>query len=93
MKFRSTLVLALIFFALGAYLYLIEFERAEEETKKKTLFSFETDEVTKVELTYPDRQIIVQKKDGSWQLTAPIEAAADTVAVDNLVQAVADCEV
>jgi Domain of unknown function (DUF4340) len=93
MRFRSTLVLAIIFFALGAYLYFVEFQRAEEEAKKKTLFSFETEEVTKVELTYPDRQIVVQKEDGSWQLTAPIEAAADKVAVDNLVRAVADCEV
>lgn len=93
MRFRSTLLLALVFFALGAYLYFVEFERAAEETKKKTLFSFKPEEVTKVELTYPDRQIIVQKEDGSWRLTAPVEAAADKVAVDNLVRAVANCEV
>lgn len=93
MKFRNTLLLAIVFFALGAYLYLVEFKRAAEEAEKQTLFSFEPDEATKVELTYPDRQIIVQKQDGSWRLTAPIEANADNVAVDNLVRAIADCEV
>lgn len=93
MRFRNTFLLALIFVALGAYLYFVEFERAAEEAKKKTLFSFKPKEVTKVELTYPDRQIVVQKEDGAWRLTAPIEAAADKVAVDNLVRAVADCEV
>jgi len=93
MRFRSTLLLAIVFFALGGYLYFVEFERAEEEAKKKTLLSFESGEVTKIELIYPDRQITVEKADGSWRLTSPVEAAADNIAVDNLVQAVAECEV
>jgi Domain of unknown function (DUF4340) len=93
MRFRSTLILAILFFALGGYLYFVEFQRAAEESKKKTLFSFDTDAVTDVKLAYPDREINLKRNDGTWQITAPIEAAADETAVKNLVRAIADCEV
>ena len=93
MRFRTTLILALVCAGLGAYLYFVEFERAEEEGKKKTLFTFEANDVTGVTLTYPDREIALKRADGTWRLAAPIEAAADDTAVDNLVRAIADCEV
>lgn len=93
MRFRTTLILALLCAGLGAYLYFVEFERVEEEGKKKTLFTFETDAVTGITLTYPDREITVKRSDGAWRLTAPIEAAADDTTVDNLVRAIAECEV
>jgi hypothetical protein len=93
MRFRSTLVLALVFAALGAYLYLVEFERAAHEADKKTLLSFETSDVKSVTLEYPDRKITVERAADDWKITAPIEAKADKVTVDNLVRAIADCEV
>jgi hypothetical protein len=93
MRFRSTLVLAVVFLVLGVYLYFVEFRRAAEEGAKETLFDFEVDEVQSVTLAYPDRTITVRRQDGKWKLTAPIEAAADDTVVDNLLNAVANCEV
>jgi hypothetical protein len=93
MRFRSTLVLALLFVALGAYVYLVEFKRAEEEEKKETLFTFETDDVTAVALVYPDRTIEMRRADGTWRLTTPLDADADQASVDNLIRAIAECEV
>lgn len=93
MRFRSTLILALLFLGLGVYVYFVEFEKAAKEGEKQTLLDFAADDVARVTLTYPDREIVVERKDGAWKLTAPIEAAADETAVTNLVRAVADCEV
>jgi hypothetical protein len=93
MRFRNTLVLALIFAALGAYLYLVEFQRAAHEGEKQTLFSFDTADVKSVTLEYPDRKITVERADGDWKITAPIQDKADKVTVDNLVRAIAECEV
>ncbi len=93
MRFRNTLILALVFVALGAYLYFVEFQRAAEEKKKKTLFTFESDAVSAVTLTYPDREIALRLTDGAWRIATPIDAAADETAVKNLVRAIAECEV
>lgn len=93
MRFRSTLILAVVFLGLGAYLYFVEFERAEQEAKPKRLFTFAADDAVKVALKFPDREIVAQKTDGTWRLTAPLEAAADETTVKNLLRAVAECEV
>ena len=44
-------------------------------------------------LVYPDRELHLAKDDGGWNITAPLEARADTTAVDNLVNAVNQAEV
>jgi Domain of unknown function (DUF4340) len=93
MRFRSTLILALVFLALGVYLYFVEFERAAQEGKKEKLFDFAVEDVQRVTLEYADHKITVERVNGGWKLTAPIEAKADETTVDNLVHAIADCEV
>lgn len=93
MRFRSTLVLALLFVALGAYIYFVELKRAAEDETKETLFTFQTDDVTGVALAYADRKIELKKSDGKWRLVAPLEADADETSVDNLVKAIAECEI
>jgi hypothetical protein len=93
MRLRNTFILALIFAGLAAFLYFVEFERAAEEAKKKTLFDLDGDKVTGVTLTYPDRKIVVKKADGKWRLAEPIEDLADETAVENLVRAIAECEI
>jgi hypothetical protein len=93
MRFRSTLILALLFLGLGVYVYFVEFEQAAKEGEKQTLFDFAVDDVAQITLAYPDREIVVERKDDTWKLASPIEAAADETAVANLVRAVAECEV
>src|SRR3989304_1101196 len=93
MRFRSTLMLLLLAVGIGAYVYFVEFPKATEETKKKTLFEFKADDVTDVTLTYPDRTIVLHQGAAGWRLIKPIDAAADDTAVKNLVNAIAECEV
>lgn len=93
MRLRNTLILALIFAGLAGYIYFVEIDKAAEEAKKKTLFTFDTEAVTAVALVYPDRTIEVKRADGKWRLTQPVDDLADEPTVTNLVKAIAECEV
>lgn len=93
MRLRNTLILALLLIGLGAYLYFVESKQIAEEGKKEKLVELEPDDVTALALVYPDREIALEKRDGAWWLSKPLEAAADEVTVKNLLRAIADAEV
>jgi len=93
MRFRTTLIFVLILLGLGAYVYWVEVPQSREEAKKKTVLTFNPDDVTKVSLSYADRNVAVQKSGTDWRLTQPIEAPADATTVRNLISAVAEAEV
>ncbi|HYC23027.1 MAG TPA: DUF4340 domain-containing protein [Candidatus Bathyarchaeia archaeon] len=92
MKFRNTLILAVIVAAFGAYLYWVERPAAEKEAKKATLVEFDRDKVDSVQLKYTDTEIDLKKVDGKWRLTAPLATEADEPTVKNLIGAIADAE-
>jgi len=93
MRFRNTLILALLLLGLGAYLYFVESKQIAEEAKKTKLVDFNPDDVTALTLTYPDREIALEKSDGAWRLSKPLQTAADDITVKNLLRAIADAEV
>jgi hypothetical protein len=94
MKFRNTLILAVVFLALGAYVYFVELEKARKETQKDLLVTFDKDQVEEVTLTYPDREIQIKKDAaGTWTIAKPLYTEADDTTVNNLVNAIAQCEV
>ena len=93
MRFRSTIILVVLLLGLGAYVYWIEYPKAQEEAKKKTLIDFKADDATEVTLAYPDREIALKKVGEEWRLTKPLDTLADTTTVKNLVNAIAECEV
>jgi hypothetical protein len=92
MRARYTALLALVLAGLVAYLYFVEAKRVDEREQKKTVLDLEADDVTGLTLTYGDREIVLEQRDGAWRLTKPVEAAADAMAVKNLVRAVAEAE-
>lgn len=93
MRFRSTIVLLLLFLGLGAYVYWVEVPKAQLEAQKKTLFKFKPGEATQVSLVYADRAIVLKKSGGDWQVIKPLDAPADQTTVKNLLHAVANCEI
>ena len=92
MRLRNTILLGIICAALGAYVYFIEFEKAAEEAKKKTVLEVAPADITEVTLVYPDRELAAVKSGETWTLTKPVNAAADQTSVNNLVRAIAECE-
>src|SRR6185295_11896156 len=93
MRFRSTIILVLLLLGLGAYVYWVEYPKAQEEAKKKTLVEFKADDATGVSLVYADREITLSKVGDDWRLTKPLDSLADTTTVKNLINAIAECEV
>jgi hypothetical protein len=93
MRFRNTLALAVLFLALGGYLYFIENPRHEQANEQKKLVRFKPDDASEITLTYSDKQIVLKKTGAGWRMQKPIEVDADQVAVSNLVRAVAEAEV
>ncbi|MFM8410302.1 MAG: DUF4340 domain-containing protein [Alphaproteobacteria bacterium] len=93
MKFRSTLLLALLVAALGAWLWWVERPKVEREAEKKTLLApFDRTRVAAVELVYPDASITLRRKDGRWRMESPVDVPADPGTVRNLLEAVAAAE-
>ncbi|MDX2168497.1 MAG: DUF4340 domain-containing protein [Deltaproteobacteria bacterium] len=93
MRLRNTVFLAALLAAIVAYLYFVERKHIEQEAKKETLLTVNADAVTAVTLAYPDREIALEQRDGTWYVTKPVEALADGVAVKNMIRAIADAEV
>ena len=93
MKFRATLILGFLFVLIGAYVYLVEFRRAAEEAKGEKLVTFDPADVSAVALSYPDREILLERVDDTWRLTTPVDARANDAIVNNLIDAIAECEV
>ncbi|HZR80661.1 MAG TPA: DUF4340 domain-containing protein [Candidatus Binatia bacterium] len=92
MRFRSTLVLALLVAAVGAYLWLVERPAVEKESEKKTLLTIDRDKVSGIVLEYPESRIELAKKDGNWRIVAPRDLEADQTVVKSLLGAIADAE-
>ncbi len=90
---RSTLLLLAVLLGLGGYIYFIDLDRRQAEEDAKTLLEFDPEAVTQVVLVYPDRELHLAKDDDGWHITQPIEARADSPAVENLVKAVDEAEV
>jgi hypothetical protein len=93
MRFRNTLALALLFLALGGYLYFVENPRHEQAAEQKKLVSFKPEDASEITLTYPDMQIVLKKTGAGWRIAKPIDVDADQTAVANLLRAAADAEV
>jgi len=92
MRFRTTLLLILVLAGLGTYVYFVEYPKAEEEAKKKTLFELKADDVTQVTLDYGDHKIVLKKSGADWRITEPLDVPAEAATAKNLVSAIADCE-
>lgn len=89
--FHTTVLLALVFCSLGAYLYWIELPTVElEEAQQiaaKTIFPFDDRDV--IDLTVqsgPDKIVLQRDEAYRWHIRAPIQGPADSRAVQRLLR-------
>jgi hypothetical protein len=90
---RNTLLLLLVLLALGGYLYWVELPDQEREAEAKKFVTLKKDDVTGLLLEYPDHTIQLEKRDGQWHMTKPVDADADDVVVNNMLTAIAEADV
>ena len=93
---RSTLGIAVLAAALGAFIWFYEIEgeegRARAEQAQKELFAdLEAEEIDWIELETSDGvQARIERRDARWQLVSPVDFPADTVTLDSMASALAD---
>jgi hypothetical protein len=96
---RSTGILFLLAVLIGAFIYLYEIRGGEEEqanvSRQKRLFpDLEGDDIELISLLSSDGQRVVAERRGDgWALTAPVEFAADDVALEAIAGQLAQLEV
>jgi len=88
-RFKGTLILLLVFAALGGYVYLTDFygkeARDKQEEAKKRLFGGEAKDVTELSLENAGRTLTaVRKGEKAWEITSPAGLEADSEAWDQL---------
>ncbi len=93
---RSTLVLLVVFLGLAAYVYFIEMERrpASETPPNEQLFELAADDIETLTVkTGSDETLLRRTADDEWELTSPIEEAADGAAVSSITAEVSTVEI
>jgi len=92
---RSLIVLLVLALGLGAYIYFVENKRDVSETEKKDkVFTVDADKIEEIEAKASGGDVSTLKKNGStWQVVAPVNAAADESNVGSMVSALASAEV
>jgi Domain of unknown function (DUF4340) len=92
----STIALAVVLAALGAYIYFVTWKKPAEPLSKqeKVFANVQTDKIDELKVTSDKGDVTTLKKDnGSWQLTAPIAARADEAEASGIANAVGQLEI
>ena len=93
MRLRNTLLLAVVFILLAAYIYFFELRKGEKD-KSDRLLDFKGDEVAGIVLGYPEREIHLQREpSGKWKLTQPLQADADESTIGSILSALSASEI
>ena len=94
---RSTLILLVVFVALGAYVYLVELERppTSETPLNESLLDTSAEEFRQMTIGVEDAETVLTRTDDgtAWQVTAPVAAPADDAQVSSLTSALASLEI
>ena len=94
---RSTMILLVVFVALGAYVYLVELERppTSEAPPNETLFDAAAEDFRRLTIGVEGAETVLTRSDdnNAWQVTAPVEAPADDTQVSSVTSALAALEI
>ena len=92
---RSTLVMLVVFLGLAAYVYFIEMERrpASETPPNEQLFEIAADDIETLTVKTGSDETLLRRIDDEWELTSPIEEAADGAAVSSITAEVSTVEI
>jgi hypothetical protein len=59
-------------------------EKPIDDLRERRPIRFDRDGVERIEATWVDGGVVLEKKDGTWRLVAPLDAVADSEAVETL---------
>jgi hypothetical protein len=88
MRWQTSVVLAVLLVAVGAFYYVYDVrmapDREKAEARKGRVFTAETADVTQLTLERPTESIEVKRDGETWQMAAPVKARADRGAVEEV---------
>ncbi len=100
---KSTLIVLLVAIVGGGAVYYFDWQRGEKEAEKATVdtskpaFAVQAQEVTSLTISYPtdlkSQTIQLQKHNGAWEITQPIQTGADEPSVEGIVEQLATSRV
>ncbi len=94
MSFLRTSLIAALALVIGLYIYFFEVPKMETEAKGDRIVDVDAAQLGHIKLTYPDaKPVELARRDGGWRLLAPVDAPADSNAVDQFVTALRDAVV
>jgi hypothetical protein len=90
----STLGLVVVLAGLGGYIYFVDSERpAGGVEQKRKVFAVEADKIEEITLTADRETSSLRKADGTWRMTAPVDADVDSTEISSITSALASLEV
>lgn len=92
-RLTSTIALVLVLAGLGAYIYFVDAERpAAGLDDGEKIFSIEADKLQEITVTADGETSTLRKTDGTWRLTAPVQADADQSEISSLTSSFSSLE-
>jgi len=96
MKFKGTLIWALVLIVLAAFVYLYEIrggrQRQEAAEEAGKLLPVTTGEVLELTLRRPDETVVCSRTGNGWQITEPLNTAGDRTAIERILQTLDQAE-
>ena len=95
MRFRNTLLVVLVFLALGGYAYFFEYKQEEPEelaTRTAPLWDVRAEEIQQLDIRGPDGGTRLMREEDAWVLVDPAteeRQPADTARVDRIIDSLA----
>jgi Domain of unknown function (DUF4340) len=96
---KSTLIILVAAILIGAAAYYFDWKRGEKEAAKtpddktKPAFNIQPGDIQSLTITYPadpkSQPVIFEMQNGSWQITKPLQTAADSPSVEGIIQGLA----
>jgi hypothetical protein len=85
---KSTLLLVVLALGLGGSVYYYEFKRTptpkKAEDESNPAFSFHAEDVKSLEFARSGQTISIEKRDGKWLITQPVETRADSSVIEGI---------
>ena len=100
---KSTLFILLAAILIGAAAYYFDWKRGEKDAAKKPedtaklAFNIQPEDIQSLTISYPadpkSQPVTFERRDGTWQITQPLETGADAPAIDGIVQGLASARI
>ena len=95
MNVRTTIILLIIFVALGSYYLFVERNKpseVEQERLARAVFEMERDSIATFNLTYDGQETRCERSESGWEIVNPVQAKADETAMAALLTQISSLE-